>query len=1026
MEHKKTDWAESVPLNPAPMYDSATLPKRHWSNSPRQQISFTSMSSTESGPDVLNASQDTVDAAPLRIQRMPLFDEEYIKHRQASVENLFSSKIPNQSSNARDSIPDGSSYYTQSTMDALRTSMTCDFKKINLDPDPYAYFEMHRNDGLPSFQVGHKISVDPSTYHIPHKDKNFSVEAKEPRGKYDQNLKLFGDEYNTRKGSDSPTPEKNTNNSSTRPNGVQEDGTSQQMGVTETDLSVNRPSRPFYNREPEQGEDFIINKRQPDVPISTPPRNTNTRPIEDIEEASGCCQNTCIKVTCTLFGWKYFFERFSLWDIVLTLASVAIFIFDVVTDLILSLKYYSKIEENEAYRFYFGLTLGLVIGPSIVIQIFSFVWVIIDFISRKKYKQSIDKETPFCKMMDVVKFFLIFIIHFFQLAVFFRYTRGLIYGMKSRYYEVKRRNNYRIHFDKMWRYEVHDISMLRLLESFLESAPQLVLQIYIMLMTKQVNLLAVISCIGSLLALSTMMVTIQRAIRNSNHEKQQLSIPASIVMFCWRLLTISSRVLAFALFLTIQPLAFLIFIILHWLAGTVWIAVRGTDFCPKKFAEYLFNAVCGIIYIFCFFNVHEDKDGRNSRSRCRMLIFYLVVFAENSVLSILWYFFRPGGDTRLLSWTELISSGILSSSNKPELTTPSLIPMKNASVIPTGYAMLLLLAVHMFYIMGLSFMLIYYTALHPRKRKQRICCFAAINNPSEESGTMIVSAPDDRFSPQNGEYSLVPHDERSSTPAGEVLMNTNDAPSSSRVDQGEKPIGVALRQRKKDSSLATGDNKSDSEVNWVVWSSTIFDRDERTRKLYNRQYSNEKIFDEQGISYPDEEPTDYSPRQTDRFKDVVTPTCDKRNVISSPLTNAHAESIHKTMDSNKCAQNSNAPQVPSIVIRPGSQTLKHNPAPRSATHQGFQSNTLISPRKNLHHPSPSSSLNPSPVKHAPSKKIPSSVENRDYSASMSCLMETKPLSYAARKRKALGQGMSQASSFMINKGEIVESMESSV
>ena len=53
------------------------------------------------------------------------------------------------------------------------------------------------------------------------------------------------------------------------------------------------------------------------------------------------------------------------------------------------------------------------------------------------------------------------------------------------------------------------------------------------------------------------------------------------------------QVLAFSLFLTIQPLAFLVFILTHWLVLTICIAIKKTSFCPTKPLEYLFDGVIG-------------------------------------------------------------------------------------------------------------------------------------------------------------------------------------------------------------------------------------------------------------------------------------------------------------------------------------------------------------------------------------------------------------------------------------------------
>ena len=51
---------------------------------------------------------------------------------------------------------------------------------------------------------------------------------------------------------------------------------------------------------------------------------------------------------------------------------------------------------------------------------------------------------------------------------------------------------------------------------------------------------------------------------------------------------------------------------------TVWVAAQDTDFCNTWWEERLFNAVVGVIYVFCFFNMKEGK------SRWRAAFYYAV------------------------------------------------------------------------------------------------------------------------------------------------------------------------------------------------------------------------------------------------------------------------------------------------------------------------------------------------------------------------------------------------------------------
>ncbi len=56
---------------------------------------------------------------------------------------------------------------------------------------------------------------------------------------------------------------------------------------------------------------------------------------------------------------------------------------------------------------------------------------------------------------------------------------------------------------------------------------------------------------------------------------------------------------------------------------TAWVVWQDTDFCSNQWEERLYNAVVGVVYCFCFFNLKEG------RSRRRAALFYAVAIAEN-------------------------------------------------------------------------------------------------------------------------------------------------------------------------------------------------------------------------------------------------------------------------------------------------------------------------------------------------------------------------------------------------------------
>ncbi|KAM8864285.1 XK-related protein 7 [Spinachia spinachia] len=391
-------------------------------------------------------------------------------------------------------------------------------------------------------------------------------------------------------------------------------------------------------------------------------------------------------------------QRYSVPDCCWTLCALLVFFSDGASDLWLAADYYLR-------RSYwcFALTLVFVVIPSVVVQVLSFRWFAYDFTETVESGTaaaavvggaSIAGESDFSTTDSGERgagrpaeagvlpgpgtgggvrgccraFVWLFqaIIHIFQLAQVWRYVHALYLGVQSRWHRDPERRHY------YWRmmFESADISMLRLLESFLKSAPQLVLQLSIMNQATQVLPLQGLSASASLMSLAWMVASYQKALRDSRDDKLPMTYKAVIVQILWHLFTIGARTLAFALFASVFHLYFAIFIVAHWCIMTFWIIQGETDFCMSKWEEIIYNMMVGIVYVFCWFSVREG------RTRCRMLIYSLTVFIENVALTTAWYLYR---DPRTSDF----------------------------------YAVTMVCAVASSYALGTFFMFVYYCLLHP-------------------------------------------------------------------------------------------------------------------------------------------------------------------------------------------------------------------------------------------------------------------------------------------------------------------------
>ncbi|XP_063063652.1 XK-related protein 7 [Engraulis encrasicolus] len=366
-------------------------------------------------------------------------------------------------------------------------------------------------------------------------------------------------------------------------------------------------------------------------------------------------------------------QRYTVLDCCWTLCALLVFFSDGASDLWLAADYFLR-----GNYWCFAPTLVFIIVPSLVVQVLSFRWFAYDFAdtsasdtaaaavvaasggggggadSHFSTKGSGDHQrgagrsdatdealpaaatktrTTAESCCRACVWLFQSLVHILQLAQVWRYVHAMYLGVQSRWRGDHERRHY------YWRlmFASADISMLRLLEIFLKSAPQLVLQLCIMVQANQVLPLQGLSASASLISLSWMMASYQKALRDSRDDKLPMSYKAAVVQLLWHLFTVGARTMAFALFASIFQLYFGIFIVAHWCAMTFWIIQGETDFCMSKWEEIIYNMMVGIIYIFCWFGVREGP------TRCRLALYSLVVLAENVALTAAWFLHRGGG-----------------------------------------------------------------------------------------------------------------------------------------------------------------------------------------------------------------------------------------------------------------------------------------------------------------------------------------------------------------------------------------------
>lgn len=157
---------------------------------------------------------------------------------------------------------------------------------------------------------------------------------------------------------------------------------------------------------------------------------------------------------------------FSKADILLTCFSALFYVADIGTDCFVAYKHYLDIEEHPLY---FGFTVAFVFLSGIVTSVFSLWWYYFEYQTRKK---SMPDELPStCGLVVRV------VASIFSFGPVVRYIDTIIYGRKSRGRGITSKQ--RLYYYEQMQFERVDGAMLRLLEAFLESAPQFLLQVFI-------------------------------------------------------------------------------------------------------------------------------------------------------------------------------------------------------------------------------------------------------------------------------------------------------------------------------------------------------------------------------------------------------------------------------------------------------------------------------------------------------------------------------------------------------------------
>ncbi|NWV02116.1 XKR8 protein, partial [Upupa epops] len=177
----------------------------------------------------------------------------------------------------------------------------------------------------------------------------------------------------------------------------------------------------------------------------------------------------------------------------------------------------------------------------------------------------------------------------------------------------------------------HDISMLRLFETFLENTPQLTLLLYVVLQTNKAEPSQGLGICTAFLCVTWSLLDYHQSLRSFLHNKYKLSLGSSIIYFLWNLFLICPRILMVALFALFWPYGVAVHFPLVWLAMFFWVSLQGTEFMESPGPEQLYRAIVAVILYFTWFNVSPG------RTLYRSIIYHSFILVDSALLAVSWF-----------------------------------------------------------------------------------------------------------------------------------------------------------------------------------------------------------------------------------------------------------------------------------------------------------------------------------------------------------------------------------------------------
>uniref|UniRef100_A0A3B5MN26 XK-related protein n=1 Tax=Xiphophorus couchianus TaxID=32473 RepID=A0A3B5MN26_9TELE len=343
-------------------------------------------------------------------------------------------------------------------------------------------------------------------------------------------------------------------------------------------------------------------------------------------------------------------------DCLLTTAGLPLFLVDICLDVLAAVEFY-----KEGSYPSLGVLLVLLIGSSVLVQLYSWLWYSYDHFDMKTRVEESAKPG-------------LAVLHWVQLGIYVRCVQSSSRASGSSCCsDCDSQEEDKVAFLNQ------DLSMLRIIETFSESAPQIVLMLAVLLQDGSLEPFQVLKTVGSLSAVAYCVTTYHRCLRSFLPGKEEQSVLSSLVFFTWNLLLLAARIVALALFASVFPCFIFTHFVCSWLLFCYFAWWADTDFMDSVGGEWLYRATVGLIWYFDWFNVVDGK------TRNRAILYHAWILLDIFVLCGLWFW--------KMSW------------DPPGFELSRLQAAIVWGAVVAGYAS------------GLVLRIVYYTCFHPKLNK---------------------------------------------------------------------------------------------------------------------------------------------------------------------------------------------------------------------------------------------------------------------------------------------------------------------